>query len=75
MRTTLTLDDDAAELARTHARQRRLSFGAAVSELVRKGAEQPLVTSEVNGLRVVRLPDRSPTITVDQVNKLLEELP
>jgi Ribbon-helix-helix protein, copG family len=37
VRTTLSLDDDVVEALREHARERRLSLGAAVSELTRKG--------------------------------------
>ena len=37
MRTTLDLDDDVLTVARSLARERRMSLGAAVSELARQG--------------------------------------
>ncbi len=75
MRTTLSIDTDAVKLAREHARRRRITLGEAVSELVRKGAQQPLLTQEVNGLHVVRLPEHSPEVTAERVDELLEEFP
>ena len=75
MRTTLTVDDDALEAARHLARRRRLSLGKAVSELVRRGARQPLVTAERNGLAVVQLPSDTPTVTTAEVDEQLEEFP
>ena len=75
MRTTLSLDDDALAAARELARRHRLTLGKAVSELVRRGARQPLLTREVNGFAVVVLPEDSPRVTAEQVRRLLEELP
>ena len=75
MRTTLTLEDDAAEMARRHARRRRISLGKAVSDLIRKGVGRPLATVDQNGLKVVRLSEGSPAVTSEQVAKLLDELP
>jgi hypothetical protein len=75
MRTTLTLEDDAAEMARRHALRRRISLGKAVSDLIRKGVRRPLVTVDRNGLKVARLSEGSPAVTSEQVAKLLDELP
>jgi hypothetical protein len=74
-RTTLQLEDDAMRVAKAHAQRHRLTLGEAVSELVRKGAERPLVTDERSGLRVLRLDRRSPKVTADQVEQLREDLP
>lgn len=74
-RTTIQLEDDAMRVARAHAERHRLSLGQAVSELVRKAAESPVVTEERSGLRVLRLPRRSPKITARDVDRLREELP
>jgi hypothetical protein len=52
-----------------------MSLGQAVSELVRQGAERPLLTQEKSGLQVVRLGRRSPRVTRALVDKLLEDLP
>lgn len=40
MRTTLTLDPDVLKAARSIARAKAISIGAAVSELARRGLEQ-----------------------------------
>jgi hypothetical protein len=74
-RTTLKLEDDAMKVAKTHAARHRLTLGQAVSELVRQGAERPLVTEARSGLRVVRLNRRSPKVTTTLVDRLREDLP
>jgi hypothetical protein len=74
-RTTLQLDDDALEIARVHAERHRLTLGQAVSDLVRKAAERPLVTDQRNGLPLVRLPRSSPKVTAARVDELLFEFP
>ena len=63
------------KVARAHAERHHLSLGQAVSELVRKAAERPLVTEERSGLRVLRLNRRSPKVTAALVDQLREELP
>ena len=75
MRTTLTLEDDALELARKLARRKRVSLGEAVSELVRRGAQLPVPTMERQGLTVVRLPKSSARVTAAAVEDLLEDVP
>ncbi len=74
-RTTLQLEDDAMDVARAHAQRHRLTLGQAVSELVRKAAERPLLTEERSGLRVLRLNRRSPQVTAARVDELREDLP
>jgi hypothetical protein len=74
-RTTLKLEDDAIKVAKAHAERHRLTLGQAVSELVRQGAERPLVTEDRTGLRVVRLSRRSPKVTTALVDRLREDLP
>ena len=75
MRTTLTLRDDAIELARKLARQKRVSVGEAVSELVRRGAQLPVATTDRQGLTVVRLPKGSTRVTAAAIEVLLEDVP
>ena len=41
MRTTLNLDDDAFELAKNYAKDRSITLGKALSELVRRGSPHP----------------------------------
>jgi len=74
-RTTLQLEADAMKIAKVHAERRQLTLGQAVSELVRRAAERPLVTEERSGLRVVRLTRRSPRVTAARVDRLRDELP
>jgi hypothetical protein len=73
MRTTLTLDDDVAELVARHARARGLSLGKTVSDLVRRGLNAPTPSSNENGLTVFRLPADSPTVTTDDVRRIEAE--
>ena len=42
MRTTFTLDDDAAALAQNYAKARSLRLGKAVSELIRRASAPPM---------------------------------
>ncbi len=74
-RTTLFLEDDAAQAAKAHAERHHMTLGEAVSELVRQAAERPLLTEDRNGLHVVRLPRRSPKITTELIDRLREDLP
>lgn len=62
-------------VARAHAKRHRLTLGQAVSDLVRKAAERPLVTQDRSGLRVVKLSRRSPRVTAARVDELREDLP
>jgi hypothetical protein len=75
MRTTLTLSDDALDLARKLAQRKRVSLGEAVSELVKRGAELPVPTMERQGLTVVRLPKGSARVMAAAVEELLEDVP
>jgi hypothetical protein len=75
MRTTLKIEDDALAQARKLARRKRLTLGQAVSELVRRGSRQPVLTSERHGLFVAQLPRGTPPVSASTVNELLEELP
>jgi hypothetical protein len=74
-RTTLLLEDDAMKVARAHAQRLHLSLGEAVSELIRKATDQPLMTEERNGLRVLRLNRRSPKISSSLVDQLRDDMP
>ncbi len=63
------------EMAREHAARHHLTLGAAVSDLVRRAAERPLVTELKSGLTVVRLSERSPRVTSEHVAKVADEWP
>lgn len=72
MRTTLNLDEDVLEKAKSYAEGRSLSLGSAVSELIRRGLTAKRPTRMVHGLHIVDLPPDSPRITSDQVRELEE---
>lgn len=74
-RTTLHIEDDALKMAKCHASRRGLTLGQAVSELVRRGADRPLILEEREGLYIPKLTGRSAKITSELVNRLREELP
>ena len=63
------------KIASAHAQRHRLTLGRAVSELVRKAAERPLVTEDRSGLRILRLNRRSPKVTSALIDDLREDLP
>lgn len=73
MRTTLTLDDDVAELAARVAKARGLSLGKAVSDLVRRGLNAPTPSTGKDGLVVFQLPSDSPRVTTEDVRRLEAE--
>lgn len=77
MRTTFTLDDDAAEVARTFARANGLRLGQAVSELIRRAsAPEPALTLRKKGKAwVYSPPPGSPVITSEMVKNLIDESP
>jgi hypothetical protein len=60
------------KVAKAHAQRHRLTPGQAVSELVRKAADRPLVAEERSGLRVLRLSRRSPKVTAARADQLRE---
>jgi hypothetical protein len=52
MRTTLQIDDDVLDIARSLAASRQISVGEAVSFLARRGARPQFPIREVNGFHV-----------------------
>jgi hypothetical protein len=73
MRTTLTLEDDAMEAVQVLAESNRISLGKAASELIRRGSRYQLGIKTVNGIPVFDVPADFPSITSEQVKKLLDE--
>lgn len=74
MRTTLSLDDDLLPQVKTYAESRDITVGKAVSELVRRGLRAPIQTRVVNGFHVIELAPGSPSVTIEHIRKLEEEL-
>jgi hypothetical protein len=73
VRTTLTLDDDIAELAARQAKLRGVSLGRTVSDLVRRGLASPTPSETRDGVVVFRLPPDSPRVTTGEVRRLESE--
>jgi hypothetical protein len=72
MRTRLTSDDDALGLARKLASRKPMPLGQAASELLRRGAGQPVATFERNGLQVVQLPQGTQRVDSTTIDRLLQ---
>jgi hypothetical protein len=75
MRTTFTLDDDAAALAQNYAKARSLRLGKAVSELIRRAIAPPLGLKKKGDLWVVAAPPDWPKVGSAKVKALIEDLP
>jgi hypothetical protein len=74
MRTTLDIEDDVLEVAKSLAKHRRLSLGRAVSDLIRKSIQPHAKrASTQNGLRVIARGPGSKPVTLDIVNRLRDE--
>lgn len=66
MRTTLDLDDSLLAIARVRAREKGISLGAAVSEMMRRGVRVPTSTSP-SGFPVFVPPPDAPIVTDDLI--------
>ena len=75
MRTTVTLEDDAFELAQAYAQSRALKLGQAMSELIRRGGGERLPVRKKGEAWVFELPPDAPRVTSRQVRDLLEDSP
>lgn len=72
VRTTLTLDDDVLDMAKSLADARKVSIGKALSELARRGVNAPAPTSIRNGLRVFKVPHGSATFGPDEIQAAMD---
>jgi hypothetical protein len=75
MRTTFTLDDDAAELARNFAQANGVRLGQAVSELIRRASARKPRMRRKGEFWVFDLPPGAPKITPQQVKAAMEDGP
>jgi len=71
MRTTLTLEDEAAEIARMYAASRSLTLSKAVSELLLQAAKPTMRIDYADGFPVFDIPQDT-TITNEQVRAALD---
>jgi hypothetical protein len=74
MRTTLNVDDDVLEVAKSMAYVRQISVGEALSLLARRGMNVRVGTRRdpVSGLLVFDVPDDGPEITPEMVERAQE---
>lgn len=75
MRTTFTLDDDAAALAQSYARANSLRLGQAVSELIRRASAPPMTLKKKGQAWVIQAPPGTPALSPQQVKDMLEDFP
>ena len=76
MRTTLAIDDDLFLHARRVAQERRVSLGAAVSDLLRDGIraqQHPQRTAGACKTPYGLLPARDEIISADHVRRLMDQ--
>ena len=73
MRTTISLDDDTLQAAKSLARARSISLGSAISELIRKGLREDRVVADEDGFPVFAVSPGSRPITLEDVKKLEDE--
>jgi len=76
MRTTLSLDDDVLQAAKTLAEQQRRSLGKVVSDLARKSlSPRPATSRTRNGITLLPPSEEGRPVTSDLVRQLRDELP
>lgn len=73
MRTTITLDKDIFEAARSLAASSGKKLGQVVSQLARRGLRAPSEAATKNGLPVFRVPADAPVIPSDRARDLLAD--
>lgn len=72
MRTTFTLDDDAAALARRYAKARSLRLGQAISELIRRASAPSVAIRRRGQAWVFELSPDATRVTAKQVKDALD---
>lgn len=72
MRTTLEIEDDVLDLAKSVAEARHISVGKAMSWLARRGAKTPAPLSQRNGLCVFQVSDPSATFGPEDIEAALD---
>ena len=73
MRTTLSLDDDVAQLAKRLAEQRRLSFSDAVNFLIQRGLRASANYKERNGFAVFDVPEGAGRFGPEDVERAMAD--
>jgi hypothetical protein len=75
MRTTLDIDDDVLLAARELARQRGVSMGKALSDLVRQALSRQDASPTRNGVPLFPRRPGAGIVTLELVNQLRDEAP
>ena len=78
MRTTVNLDQDIVAVARSLAATKRISFGAAVSALARRGiagssGRRPENPNRGNRFPTVEVAEEAPAFGTDEVRRAVED--
>ena len=73
MRTTITLDDETAEIATQYASGRGVSLSRAINELIQRGSRPRPRIKYVDGLPVFDFPKSKRKITTEMVKKFEAE--
>ncbi len=73
MRTTLTLDTDIYQAARSIARERGESLGKVLSALARAGLRPREHTARADGFPIFDVPPETPPLTSEMVRDALED--
>ena len=73
MRTTITMDEETAEIATHYARSRGVSLSKAISELIHRGTRTRSRIKYVDGWPVLDLPKRQQPLTTERVKELEED--
>jgi len=75
MRTTLSIDDDVLEAARSLAEARGITLGEAVSTMARRGMVKIGLKRAPDGMLVFDTPDDFPAIDAEDVRRILADFP
>jgi hypothetical protein len=75
MRTTLTIDDDVMRAARQLADSSGESIGGVISRLARAALERRNTGAYRNGVKLLPVRPDAPGVTMEEVNRLRDELP
>lgn len=75
MRTTLKIDDDILEAAKSLARCQKRSIGEVISNLARRSLEPELQFNTRNGIPQLPKRGKGQPVTIELVNRLRDEFP
>jgi hypothetical protein len=75
MRTTLNVDDDVLEFAKSLAGGRQISLGQALSELARKGMSAPVAMKKdpATGFWMFDVPSDTPRFGPEEIQRALDQ--